>query len=259
VNIEEQIQIANPYHKSLAIDLGSFKERVFRVCNEGPITVRHTRNTKSIWKKPLPIALVIVSVGLLGFTYASFQWFGNHITMDSTSGNLSTLQTPLESWTNTIQDWHIQHPMTLEEARSESSYPIREPVQISGWTLVQDFGFKTLVTNTGANGTVSHSTGPEQFLDFWINSAGQKVAVLQHPSNIGVSNASNVGFPAGSYQVASFKPDLTVMMNLQNGRLELAVFHIESNKTVTELDFYGTTSASALETFAEVYLASTTN
>ena len=205
-------------------------------------------------RKTLPIAVaVLASAGLFGFTAAKWQWFGTNVTMDSPVGNISALQTPLESWTNTKQDWHIQNPMTLQEAQAESSYPIQEPSQIPGWKLVQSFGWGTPIIKTDASGTVSHSTGPVQFLGFWTNINGGKIAVQQHLSNV-VPDWTNIGFPAGSYQIDSFKPDLAVMMNLHNGRLELSVFHIDKNKRVAELDFYGTTSASTLESFAKYYL-----
>ncbi len=253
MNIEDQIQAAKQYHRSLPIDLESFSDHVLtanKLYQNPSVSQRKGR----LMRKTLPIVVaVLASAGLFGFTAAKLQWFGTNVTMDSVGGNISALQTPLESWTNTKQDWHIQNPLTLQEARTESSYPIREPSQIPDWTLVQSFGWGTPITKTGVNGTVSHSTGPVQFLSFWTNTGGGKIAVQQHLSNI-VPGWTNVGFPAGSYQIDSFKPDLAVMMNLHNGRLELAVFHIEKNKRVSELDFYGTTSASTLESFAKDYL-----
>ncbi len=258
MDIEEQIRFAKHYHNSLTIDIEPFKKCVLDA-SKNSLGGKKYYLWRSVKQKPfLTVLVAIGSMVVAGFTFSSLSWYGSPVHSNGATNELASMQTPLETWTNTIQDWHLPKPMTLSEARSIASFPIHAPTQIANWTRVQNFGWIIPFIMYHANGTVTHSHGSVAFLDFWDNVLGQKIAVEQTLLNISLGPQSSLGFPAGSDVINTLKPDLAVMMNLQKGRYDLAIEQKEGKNKIIEYDFYGTVSPSSLVSFAKTYLHSPT-
>ncbi|RXI98689.1 hypothetical protein DS745_20470 [Anaerobacillus alkaliphilus] len=239
----------------------SSNEQVTSVLNKMVVTQPQPPQFTKIWNKyqsenetslfgikrwQMVLCLACVFILTTGFGYYQLFWANQEIVISSNQEDLSGLVTPLETFENlkAIQGDVI----TGEQALSVAPW-IHIQEEVVGWQKVDSYG--------------SNYTGEMSYFELYVNTAGEKVVVMQSYDEAMTTSLNHVdtdqhtaqfrqGFPEGSVILDGFGTDLAILMDLQAGRHSLIVYKQVDNE-VYRIDVWGTGSTEQVIEFGKLY------
>ncbi|MFC5407117.1 hypothetical protein [Cohnella soli] len=206
--------------------------------------VKSRRTSKRMaWAIVLSVLVAVTA----GFTYyTTLNWANSKVTFAPQNDDLSTMLTPLEGFENLLKR-SSEKNVGLSESIKIAKFPIRVVSEQPGWTKLESFG---------------KAENPFIYVDLFVSAARERIVVIQSYEssftaseiNKDESSTFQVQYPHGSKILSGFGDDLAVLMDLQKGRYQLALYHKEiEGQQVTAIDLWGY-DPDTLKRFAKEYL-----
>jgi hypothetical protein len=220
------------------------------------------RTKKTIRTHKLKIFTILAAILLVttAFSYYKFFWGNTDIIISKSDEDLTQYITPLES-INQITNG--AKTFNLFESRKYVNFSIYKPSGIESWTQIKSVGVVKPASISKGGKTIIVD-GPLVYFDFYVSDTrhDEKIVVSQQydsTSTAALKKEENHSYtsiyPKGSKILTDFGSDFAVLMNLQKGRYQLHIIHIEENGIATMIDIYGNTKLTTLMDIARKYLS----
>ncbi|WP_042161084.1 hypothetical protein [Paenibacillus gorillae] len=214
-------------------------------------------NKKSIRTKKLMMISVLTAVLLVtaAFSYKIIFWGNTEIIISNSDEDLAQMVTPLESINHIIND---SKNLNFTESQKRVAFKILQSGAVQSWTQINSVG---IIQPQYDNNSISD--GPLVYFDQFVSSDSQdeKVVVSQRYDAItteALKKKENESFqqeyPKGAKIISEFGSDFAVLINLQKGRYQLGIIHVDDNGIAMRIDLWGNTDPNNLVKIAHLYL-----